>query len=73
LNGIAGLLGIGPVVRKGKLRYAWVAIRRTKVGHQQIQRHNEMALSPSYAVTRIAMNIAKLPELTKASDGHPGI
>jgi hypothetical protein len=28
-----------------------VAICRTKVGHQQIQRHNEMALSPPYELT----------------------
>ena len=30
-----------------------IAICRTKVGHQQIQRQNEMALSPPYALTNI--------------------
>jgi hypothetical protein len=35
--------------RKIAIRVA--AIRRTKVGYQQIQRHNEMALSPPYAFT----------------------
>ena len=35
--------------RKIAIRVA--TIRRTKVGYQQIQRHNEMALSPPYAFT----------------------
>ena len=35
--------------RKIAIRVA--TIRRTKVGYQQIQRHNEMALSPPYALT----------------------
>jgi hypothetical protein len=35
--------------RKIAIRVA--TIRRTKVGYQQIQRHNEMALSAPYAFT----------------------
>jgi hypothetical protein len=39
-----------PVVRKGKLRYAWLRFVERK-GGKQIQRHNEMALSPPCALT----------------------
>ena len=34
-----------------KIALCVAAIRRAKVGHRQIQRHNEMALSATHALT----------------------
>src|SRR6516162_9228121 len=39
-----------PVVRKGKLRYAWPRFVQRKWGTSRLQRHNEMALSAPCAL-----------------------